>query len=175
MNTNIKTREYTTISEVSGPLMVVEGVEGVGYNEIVDIETPNGEKRSGQVLEVTDDVDDRVGAAVLGAFLQRLQRRQRHPAAGLGIGLAHAIGLLVGDVLAETGHHGRRLLAGKIEAHAAIDAGGLRFGRVDQVLQRQFEARVGGERRGGGQHQAGHAGGQKSFQGLAPGDGRPGR
>ena len=40
MNTNIKTREYTTVSEVSGPLMVVEGVEGVGYNEIVDIETP---------------------------------------------------------------------------------------------------------------------------------------
>ena len=39
MNTNIKTREYTTVSEVSGPLMVVEGVEGVGYNELVDIET----------------------------------------------------------------------------------------------------------------------------------------
>ena len=56
MNTNIKTREYTTVSEVSGPLMVVEGVEGVGYNEIVDIETPTGEKRSGQVLEVTKDV-----------------------------------------------------------------------------------------------------------------------
>ena len=56
MNTNIKTREYTTVSEVSGPLMIVEGVEGVGYNEIVDIETPDGEKRSGQVLEVTKDV-----------------------------------------------------------------------------------------------------------------------
>ncbi len=56
MNTNIKTREYTTVSEVSGPLMVVEGVEGVGYNEIVDIETPTGEKRSGQVLEVSKDV-----------------------------------------------------------------------------------------------------------------------
>ena len=56
MNTNIKTREYTTVSEVSGPLMVVEGVEGVGYNEIVDIETPTGEKRSGQVLEVTKDI-----------------------------------------------------------------------------------------------------------------------
>ena len=56
MNTNIKTREYTTVSEVSGPLMIVEGVEGVGYNEIVDIETPTGEKRSGQVLEVTKDV-----------------------------------------------------------------------------------------------------------------------
>ena len=58
MNTNIKTREYTTVSEVSGPLMVVEGVEGVGYNEIVDIETPTGEKRSGQVLEVTKDNRD---------------------------------------------------------------------------------------------------------------------
>ena len=53
MNTNIKTREYTTVSEVSGPLMVVEGVEGVGYNEIVDIETPTGEKRSGQVLDAS--------------------------------------------------------------------------------------------------------------------------
>ena len=56
MNTNIKTREYTTVSEVSGPLMIVEGVEGVAYNEIVEIETPNGEHRSGQVLEVKEDV-----------------------------------------------------------------------------------------------------------------------
>ena len=56
MNTNIKTREYTTISEVAGPLMVVEGVEGVGYSEIVEITTPSGEQRSGQVLEVNKDV-----------------------------------------------------------------------------------------------------------------------
>ena len=33
MNTDIKTREYTTVTEVTGPLMVVDGVEGVGYNE----------------------------------------------------------------------------------------------------------------------------------------------
>ena len=32
---DIKTREYTTVSEVSGPLMVVQDVEGVAYNEIV--------------------------------------------------------------------------------------------------------------------------------------------
>ena len=56
MNTDIKTREYTTVTEVAGPLMVVEGVEGVAYNEMVDIETPAGEKRSGQVLEVRDDI-----------------------------------------------------------------------------------------------------------------------
>lgn len=52
MNTNIKTREYTTVAEVAGPLMIVEDVEGVAYSEIVDIETPSGEKRKGEVLEV---------------------------------------------------------------------------------------------------------------------------
>ena len=56
MNADIKTREYTPVSEVSGPLMVVEGVEGVAYNEIVEIEAPTGEHRRGQVLEVKDDV-----------------------------------------------------------------------------------------------------------------------
>jgi V/A-type H+/Na+-transporting ATPase subunit B len=56
MNANIKTREYTTVSEVAGPLMIVEGVEGVAYSEIVDIETPSGEMRRGQVLEVKDDI-----------------------------------------------------------------------------------------------------------------------
>ena len=52
MNTNIKTREYTTISEVSGPLMVVEGVSGVKYDELVEVEIQTGELRRGKVLEV---------------------------------------------------------------------------------------------------------------------------
>ncbi len=56
MKANIKTREYTTVSEVAGPLMIVEGVEGVAYSEIVDIETPAGQMRRGQVLEVRGDV-----------------------------------------------------------------------------------------------------------------------
>ncbi len=47
-----KTREYKTVREISGPLMIVEGVEGVGYDEIVEIEAPGGEKKRGQVLEV---------------------------------------------------------------------------------------------------------------------------
>ncbi len=50
-----KTREYKTVSEVSGPLMVVEGVEGVGYDEVVEIETPDGTNKNGQVLEVSKD------------------------------------------------------------------------------------------------------------------------
>ncbi|MDR0913173.1 MAG: ATP synthase subunit B [Methanobrevibacter sp.] len=56
MNTNIKTKEYTTVAEVAGPLMIVEGVEGVAYSEIVEIKTPAGEDRRGQVLEVREDV-----------------------------------------------------------------------------------------------------------------------
>lgn len=56
MKANIKTREYTTVTEVAGPLMIVEGVEGVAYNEIVDIETPAGQMRRGQVLEVKGDI-----------------------------------------------------------------------------------------------------------------------
>ncbi|MDD3493126.1 MAG: V-type ATP synthase subunit B [Candidatus Thermoplasmatota archaeon] len=43
---------YTTVTEVSGPLMVVDEVEGVGYGEVVHITTSSGEKRTGQVLEV---------------------------------------------------------------------------------------------------------------------------
>ncbi len=43
---------YTTVTEVSGPLMIVDEVEGVGYGEVVDITTSGGEKRTGQVLEV---------------------------------------------------------------------------------------------------------------------------
>jgi V/A-type H+/Na+-transporting ATPase subunit B len=48
-------KEYKTVKEVVGPLMVVEGVEGVKYNELVDIELQTGEKRRGQVLEVNGD------------------------------------------------------------------------------------------------------------------------
>ena len=45
-------KEYRTVTEVVGPLMVVEGVEGVKYDELVDIELHTGEKRRGKVLEI---------------------------------------------------------------------------------------------------------------------------
>ncbi|MDR2519827.1 MAG: V-type ATP synthase subunit B [Eubacteriaceae bacterium] len=48
-------KEYKTITEVVGPLMVVEKVEGVKYDELVEIETQSGEIRSGKVLEVNGD------------------------------------------------------------------------------------------------------------------------
>lgn len=48
-------KEYKTIKEVVGPLMLVEGVEGVKYNELVEIIQKNGEVRRGKVLEVNRD------------------------------------------------------------------------------------------------------------------------
>lgn len=48
-------KEYQTVREVVGPLMVVEGVEGAQYEELVEIELRNGEKRRGRVLEVNGD------------------------------------------------------------------------------------------------------------------------
>lgn len=48
-------KEYKTVSEVVGPLMTVQGVEGVKYDELVDVEMQNGERRRGQVLEINGD------------------------------------------------------------------------------------------------------------------------
>ena len=47
-------KEYKTIKELVGPLMLVDGVEGVKYNELVEIETTDGIRR-GKVLEVNRD------------------------------------------------------------------------------------------------------------------------
>ena len=48
-------KEYRTIQEVAGPLMMVKGVEGVAYDELGEIELANGEKRRCKVLEVDGD------------------------------------------------------------------------------------------------------------------------
>ncbi|HDS44851.1 MAG TPA: V-type ATP synthase subunit B [Methanomicrobia archaeon] len=55
-------REYTTIREAAGPLIVVENVEGVSYGEVVRIVTPTGEEKMGQVLESS------TGLAVVQVF-----------------------------------------------------------------------------------------------------------
>jgi len=48
-------KEYTTIKELSGPLMLVDKVADVSYEELVEIELSNGEKRRGRVLEITSE------------------------------------------------------------------------------------------------------------------------
>ncbi|MFW6375775.1 MAG: V-type ATP synthase subunit B [Thermoplasmatota archaeon] len=50
-----KRAEYQNVTEVSGPLMVVEGISDVAYDEIAKITLPSGEERLGQVLEASKD------------------------------------------------------------------------------------------------------------------------
>ncbi|MDP6155661.1 MAG: V-type ATP synthase subunit B [Candidatus Thermoplasmatota archaeon] len=51
----LKDKEYSTVKEISGPLLVVEKVEKVAYGEVVKIRDPMGKMRLGQVLETHMD------------------------------------------------------------------------------------------------------------------------
>ncbi len=48
-------KEYKTVRDLSGPLMLVESVSGIAYGELVQIKLASGEVRQGQVLEVDTD------------------------------------------------------------------------------------------------------------------------
>ena len=49
-------REYRTVEEISGPLMMVRMVENVTFDELVEVELHDGSIRRGKVLEVNGDV-----------------------------------------------------------------------------------------------------------------------
>jgi V/A-type H+-transporting ATPase subunit B len=53
--TDIKSKEYQTVTEVSGPLMIVDSITDVAYGEVARIRTPDGAERLGQVLEAQTD------------------------------------------------------------------------------------------------------------------------
>jgi V/A-type H+-transporting ATPase subunit B len=44
--------EYTRVAEIKGPLMIIEGVTKVSFDELVEVETSAGERRLGRVVEV---------------------------------------------------------------------------------------------------------------------------
>ncbi len=50
------TKEYRTVSYVSGPLIFVRGVKGASYGEIAQVILPSGEERRGQVLDISKDL-----------------------------------------------------------------------------------------------------------------------
>jgi len=53
---SLATLEYRTVDYVSGPLIFVRGVKGVSYGEIARITIPGGEERTGQVLDISEDL-----------------------------------------------------------------------------------------------------------------------
>ena len=49
-------RDYKTIQEIAGPLMLIRGVEGVAYNELGEIELSDGTRRRCKVLEIDEGI-----------------------------------------------------------------------------------------------------------------------
>lgn len=60
--TLLNVREYSNISTIKGPLLMVKGVSDAAFNELVEIELPNGEKRRGLVI------DTQMGISVVQVF-----------------------------------------------------------------------------------------------------------
>ncbi|MGZ8890514.1 MAG: V-type ATP synthase subunit B [Nitrososphaeraceae archaeon] len=54
--------EYTKVAEIKGPIIIVDGITKASFDELVEIETSEGEKRLGRVLEVGN------GKAVVQVF-----------------------------------------------------------------------------------------------------------
>ncbi|MGI9010512.1 MAG: V-type ATP synthase subunit B [Nitrososphaeraceae archaeon] len=62
MTTSSSSVEYTKVAEIKGPIIIVDGITKASFDELVEIETSEGEKRLGRVLEVGN------GKAVVQVF-----------------------------------------------------------------------------------------------------------
>jgi V/A-type H+-transporting ATPase subunit B len=81
--------EFQTVDYVSGPLLFLEGVHGVHYDETVEIIAPDGELRRGQVLEVNRGrAVVEVFAGTRGLDVAATRVRLGGDAARLGVGLS---------------------------------------------------------------------------------------
>ena len=85
--TTLLTVEHKTVSYVAGPLLFAEGTEGIGYNELVDVVTPDGETRRGQVLAIEGDrIVVQVLAGTAGLNLPNTTIRARREIARTPVG-----------------------------------------------------------------------------------------
>jgi len=81
----IGVKEYTRVSEIRGPLIIVEGVSRVAYDEVVEVELNTGERRRGRVLEVTRNAavvqvfEGTTGISTVGAKVRFLGRTLEMP------------------------------------------------------------------------------------------------
>ncbi|MBN1218664.1 MAG: V-type ATP synthase subunit B [Anaerolineae bacterium] len=80
--------DYRTLSYLSGPLLFVENVQNVGYNETVELRGPDGMVRRGQVLEVNQNrAVVQVFVGTRGLDLERTKARFTGDVARLGVSL----------------------------------------------------------------------------------------
>ncbi|MFP3915992.1 MAG: hypothetical protein ACLFWM_14020, partial [Actinomycetota bacterium] len=84
----LHTTEFQTVDYVSGPLVFIDRARGVHFGEVVDIITPEGEVRGGQVLEVDRDrAVIEVFAGTRGLDLATTRVQLGGDAARLGVGV----------------------------------------------------------------------------------------
>lgn len=55
MDIEIK-KEHLGIAGIKGPLLIINGIKGIGFDEMVEIKLPDGTERHGKVLESSDDI-----------------------------------------------------------------------------------------------------------------------
>jgi vacuolar-type H+-ATPase subunit B/Vma2 len=72
--------EYKGVASISGPIIVVENVQGVGYDELVAVKTQSGETRLGKVIKITQKA-----VTYKSSKAQQAYRPQKHARASLDI------------------------------------------------------------------------------------------
>lgn len=105
-------REYRTIEEVAGPLMLVKQVEGVKYDELGEIELPNGEIRRCRVLEVNGR-DVLVQLFESGAGLNIAKSKVRFAGHGVELGVSEEMLGRVFNGMGEIIDNGAKILPEK--------------------------------------------------------------
>ncbi len=105
-------REYRTIGEVAGPLMLVSGVEGVTYGELGEIELQNGEIRRCRVLEI-EGSDALVQLFESSAGINLKDSKVRFLGHGLELGVSDDMLGRVFDGLGKPKDNGPEILAEK--------------------------------------------------------------
>lgn len=126
------TKTYRTLSEIKGPLLFVERIADVAYNEIVEIIDPSGAVRRGRVLEVDQNlamVQVFVGTA--GLDLKQTQVRFTGDVARLGVSLG-----LLGRVMNGMGQfidHGPPIIPDTM-----LDINGLPLNPIRRSYPREF-------------------------------------
>ncbi len=102
-------REYRTIHEVAGPLMLVRKVVDVAYDELGEVELPNGEIRRCKVLEVNGN-DVLVQLFESSAGINLAQSKVRFLGHGIELGVSEDMLGRVFDGLGRPADHGPAIL-----------------------------------------------------------------
>ncbi|MGX7198938.1 V-type ATP synthase subunit B [Enterococcus nangangensis] len=106
-------KEYQTIQEAVGPLMVVDQVKGVKYEELIEVRLKDGTIRQGQVLEVEGDrALVQIFEGTSGIHLK--DTRVRFTGHSLQLGVASEMLGRVFDGLGQVKDHGGEILAEKL-------------------------------------------------------------